>query len=169
MKALETLETINLIESAMAKLSAERRICQSIKEGNDSWSESDCEYLIEAVEMLEQVLNTTKAKAELLRGYVGQVVELSYSHYGQKYNIVTSIRSVSDELYTHGHIYDKDNKRMTCGGGCTAIGSITSIKLASPKLQQIWFDEYNKFHKEIISEKGYDSCEEAIQISIKID
>lgn len=44
------------MREAFSKLSEERSVCERILEGKDGWTETDCTYLIEGVNKLEQAL-----------------------------------------------------------------------------------------------------------------
>jgi RNA polymerase subunit RPABC4/transcription elongation factor Spt4 len=62
-----------------------------------------------------------------------------------------------------GHPYDTELKRVRCGKAfnpCIDYGE--GVSQITKEEFETWKSEYMKFHKEIMEEAGYDSCEEDI-------
>ena len=62
-----------------------------------------------------------------------------------------------------GHpIYSSTNEMTNCGASNFGLAKIVRIEEATSTEMDEWRKSYEKFHAEVIAEKGYDSCEEDI-------
>ena len=67
--------------------------------------------------------------------------------------------------YDLGHPYDIEDKFMYCGSSyCANTDCIVSIEPVTIEEYEFWKKEYIQFHKETVEDKGYDSCEENLDI-----
>ena len=62
-----------------------------------------------------------------------------------------------------GHpIFPSTNKMAVCGARNFELPKIVRIEEATTAEMDDWRKSYEKFHVEVIAEKGYDSCEEDV-------
>ena len=73
---------------------------------------------------------------------------------------VVSINKYGIEI---GHpIFPSTNKMAVCGARNFELPKIVRIEEATTAEMDDWRKSYEKFHVEVIAEKGYDSCEEDV-------
>lgn len=101
--------------------------------------------------------------------YNGMIVKLTEITWDQKEITVIASFNQDDNGYELGHPYNIADKFMFCGKSYNP--NISCIKEISPITKEeyrIWKKEYNDFHLDTMAYKGYDSCEENINLLIPL-
>lgn len=94
--------------------------------------------------------------------YVGKVVKIQLNNYGADVECVGSIVETYNGVgVTIGH--PVINNESCCGKSYRMANDIISINNISESEFENWKQKYHQFHREIIAEKGYDSCEEKVE------
>lgn len=104
---------------------------------------------------------------EQIKSYAGQIVKVQDTFDGRTATFIASVKSVSESgMVSFGHPYDEDMKETTSGSMTTRCDCIDGIVAISYEKKMIWLESYIAFHKMIMEEMGYDSCEERLRIEV---
>jgi len=105
-----------------------------------------------------------------LKGFVGKLVRMRYAYewrdFSDYYDVICSIVEINEKhgyIYI-GHPYDLKKKEMFAGQAGIRYDQDDYEIFPTCELDLLlWQNEYEKFHNEVIAEKGYDFCEEDIE------
>lgn len=101
--------------------------------------------------------------------YNGMIVKLTEITWDQKEITVIASFNQVDNGYELGHPYNVSDKFMRCGRSHNSdISCIKEILPITKEEYGVWKKEYNDFHLDAIAYKGYDSCEENINLLIPL-
>ena len=91
--------------------------------------------------------------------------DFNYRGFGEKEikTVVGTVVDINKWGIEIGHpIYTSTNKMADCGARNFELPKIVRIEEATSAEMDEWRKSYKKFHELVITEKGYDSCEENV-------
>ena len=104
-------------------------------------------------------------KETVLGKLVKITADFNYRGFGEKEikTVVGSVVHIDKWGIEIGHpIFPSTNKMTWCGVRNFELDKIVRIEEATSAEMDEWRKSYEKFHELVISEKGYDSCEEDV-------
>ena len=102
-------------------------------------------------------------KKAVLGKLVKITADFNYRGFGEKEikTVVGTVVGINKWGIEIGHpIFPSTNKMTCCGARNFELDKIVRIEEATSAEMGEWRKSYKKFHELVISEKGYDSCEE---------
>lgn len=109
--------------------------------------------------------NNSNSNSKDYRSFNGMVIKIQERTYGNKVKTLIASFNQDENGFELGHPYDVDDKFMYCGKSFNPfVGEIVSISPITKEEFCLWKKEYNDFHLDTVSYKGYDSCEERIEL-----
>ena len=104
-------------------------------------------------------------KKAILGKLVKITADFNFRGFGEKEirTVVGTVVAVNKWGVEIGHpIFPSTNEMTECGGRNFELDKIVRIEEATSAEMDEWRKSYEKFHELVISEKGYDSCEEDV-------
>lgn len=99
------------------------------------------------------------------RSFNGMVVKIQERTDDNKVKTLIASFNQNENGFELGHPYDVDDKNMYCGRSFSPfVEEIVSISPITKEEFRLWKKEYTDFHLDTISYKGYDSCEEKLDL-----
>ena len=114
------------------------------------------------------MMNLDCLKKAVLGKLVKITADFNYRGFGEKEikTVVGSVVHIDKWGVEIGHpIIPSTNKMTNCGVRNFELDKIVHIEEATIDETDEWCKSYEKFHALVISEKGYDSCEEDVDDS----
>ena len=104
-------------------------------------------------------------KEAVLGKMVKITADFNYRGFGEKEikTVVCTVVAINKWGIEIGHpIFPSTNKMTMCGVRNFGLNKIFRIEKATSAEMDEWRKSYEKFHAMVITEKGYDSCEENV-------